>query len=329
MSVLLPVRDAERTLEACLRSLAAQTLTEHEVVAIDDGSIDATPRLLAAAARRDARLRVESTAPRGLVAALNHGLARVRAPLVARMDADDVAAPRRLEVQAHRFAVGDVEVLASRVALVGKGIENAGMARYVAWQNMLLTHEEMTRDLFVECPLVHPSAMLPAAGLRRLGGWREDGPEDYDLWLRAWAAGWRFAKLPQVLLEWRDHAGRLTRSDPRYAEEAFRVRKLRALLDGPLAGTGRGVVVWGAGPIGKWWSRALRRAGCPVVAFVEVAPRRLGQRIHGVPVVGVAQAPGRGPLHLAAVAGLEARERIRAAGRAAGLEDGRDLIAVA
>jgi hypothetical protein len=75
----------------------------------------------------------------------------------------------------------------------------------------------MVADLFVESPLVHPSVMARAAALRALGGYRVfDGPEDYDLWLRAHAAGLRFAKLSEVLLDWRDSPRRLTRRDPRY-----------------------------------------------------------------------------------------------------------------
>jgi hypothetical protein len=171
---------------------------------------------------------------------------------------------------------------------------------------------------------------MRTATLRRLGGWRDfDGPEDYDLWLRGFDAGLRFAKLEETLLEWRDSPGRLTRTDPRYAPERFLTLKLEALSRGALA-AGRGVVVWGAGPVGKAWSRALRAAGHEVHAFVEVDPRKVGGSRHGAPVVAVAEAGRlRGPLHLAAVGQKGARERIRAEGARLGLADGIDLVAVA
>jgi hypothetical protein len=204
------------------------------------------------------------------------------------------------------------------------------MRGYVAWLNSLLTHEEIVRDLFVESPLAHPSVMMRADVLRDLGGYRAfDGPEDYDLWLRAHARGWRFGKREEVLLDWRDRPGRLTRRDPRYATERFRELKLEALERGPLH-AGRGVVVWGAGPVGKGWSRALRARGHRVAAFVEVHPRRLGQRIHGVPVVPVSEAAViADALHLAAVGQPGAREEIRRQAARLGLRDGSDLIAVA
>lgn len=333
VSVLLPVRDAADTLGECLASLRSQTLRGHEVIAVDDGSRDGSLERLRAAARDDPRLRVVAGPARGLVAALNEGLAHVRAPLLARMDADDVAHPERLERQALRLESDPaLTALGSRVRLVGSpGTGNEGMRAYVEWQNGLLEPQAIARELFVESPLVHPSVTMRTEALRALGGYRDTGgPEDYDLWLRAAAASWRFAKLPDVLLDWRDGARRLTRTDPRYHADRFRAAKLDALAAGLLAG-GRAVVIWGAGPIGKAWSRDLRAHGHRVAAFVEVDPDKLGQRIHGAPVVDVAGARHlpRGPLHLGAVGNAAARERIRVEAQRLGLEEGRDFVAVA
>jgi len=333
LSVLLPVRDAADTLSECLASLRAQTLTDHEVVAVDDGSCDASPASLEAWAREDSRLRVLHTSRIGLVPALNLALVEARAPLVARMDADDVAHPERLERQARRLDEGArVDVLGCRVEHFPEpGVPVAGGMRvYVDWLNGLLDHEAMERERFVESPLVHPSVAMRRQTLSDLGGWRDfDGPEDYDLWLRAFEAGLRFEKLEEVLLRWRDRPGRLTRSDPRYAPARFLALKLAAIGRGPLA-TGRPVVVWGAGEIGKTWARALRAAGHEVIAFVEVDPRKIGERIHGAPVMAVADAAAlKGPLHLAAVGQRGARERIRAEAARLGLADGDGLLAVA
>jgi glycosyltransferase involved in cell wall biosynthesis len=332
VSVLLPVRDAAATLAESLASLRGQTLADHEVIAVLDGSRDASGEILAAAAREDPRLRVVRTPPQGLVAALNLALSHACAPLVARMDADDVAVPARLRAQAERLeAEPGPLVLGSRVRLIETpGCPAAGMQAYVRWSNALLDHDAIVRDIFVESPLVHPSVMLGTRLLRAVGGYRDDGgPEDYDLWLRALAAGVRFAKLPEELLLWRDSAGRLTRRDPRYAPARFLERKLEALAAGPLAGA-RPVVIWGAGPIGKAWARALLARGYVVRAFVEVDPRKIGQRVSGAPVVGLDALPlSGGALHIAAVGQPGARERIREEAARRGLADGRDLIAVA
>jgi glycosyltransferase involved in cell wall biosynthesis len=330
VSVLLPVRDAAPFVESCLASLAAQTLADHEIVAVDDGSTDGSRDLLDGF--RDDRLRVLSSPGRGLVAALNAGLAAARSPVLARMDADDLAHPDRLAIQVERLASDpSVHILGSRVRLIGSTPGGSGgMRSYVAWSNELLDHPSIVADLLVESPLVHPSVAARTETLRLLGGYRDyGGPEDYDLWLRAHAAGLRFAKAPEVLLDWRDRPERLTRTDPRYAPERFQELKVEALLAGPLR-RGRRVVVWGAGPIGKGWARKLALRGCRIAAFVDVDPRKLGQGIGGVRVVGIeAAADFPDALHLAAVGDGEARRRIRITAARFGLVDGRDLFAVA
>ncbi len=332
LSVLLPVRNAGPVLNECLASLEGQSLDDFEVVAVDDGSSDGSRDRLVALAARDPRFRVLAGPARGLVAALNLAAGSATGKLLARMDADDVAHPDRLALQAQFLdAHPETAILGCRVRLIGAPVTgNQGMRGYLAWQNQLLDHQAMARDRFVESPLTHPSVMMRAEALAALGGYRAfDGPEDYDLWLRAFEAGLGFAKLPQELLDWRDSERRLTRCDSRYAQERFRALKIETLGRCHLRGN-RLVVVWGAGPIGKGWARALKAAGHSVAAFVEVDRRKIGQRIDGAPVLSLPQVSSlSGCLHLGAVGQPGARSRIREVAAGLGLVDGVDLLAVA
>jgi len=118
VSVVLPCYEAERFLAESLESLLGQTFGDLEVLAIDDGSSDGTPEVLERFATRDARVRVlRNDVNRGVIETLNRGVAEARGEIVARMDADDVAAPTRIERQ--------VEVLARRpeIDLVGTAVE--------------------------------------------------------------------------------------------------------------------------------------------------------------------------------------------------------------
>jgi hypothetical protein len=248
------------------------------------------------------------------------------------MDADDVAHPERLERLWRRLETERaLDVLASRVTLVGHpGWSNDGLRAYVDWTNGLIEHAAMAGERFVDAPLVHPSVMLRRSVLERLGGYRDlDGPEDYELWLRAFEQGCRFGKLTDPLLFWRDSADRLTRSDHRYSADRFVCLKLRYLLRGPVAGD-RPIVVWGAGPIGKRWSQLLREAGRHVAAHVDIDPRKIGQRVHTVPVVGIdAVRTLPRSVHLAAVGQRGARARMQAAATQLGLVAGEDWWPVA
>src|SRR5262245_28113652 len=153
LSVLLPVRDATATLDDALASLAAQTFTDFEIVAVDDGSTDATPDILARWSTRGLPLSLVRGEPRGIVAALQQASALAPAPLVARMDADDIAHPRRFERQ---IALLEAQPeIAAAGTLIGYFPDDAvrdGARDYERWINSLVTPEEIERDLFVECP---------------------------------------------------------------------------------------------------------------------------------------------------------------------------------
>jgi glycosyltransferase involved in cell wall biosynthesis len=313
-SVLLPCRDAERYLPACIDSLAAQTLQAIEIVAVDDGSRDGTAGLLRAWADRDRRVRLVDAPKRGLVPALRAAAAAARAPLLARMDADDVALPGRLEAQrAFLDATPGVAACGTGVSLFSRTGIGQGYRRYERWLNGLRTPDDVERDLLVECPLAHPALMIRADAYDRIGGYRDRGwPEDYELLLHLHAAGLRAANLPEILLRWRVHPDRLSRRSERYAPPAFRRCKVHWLVAAFLP-PDRPVVVWGAGRVGKPLARELLRQGVEVAAFVDLDSRKIGQEIHGAPVLapdGIETV--REAYVLAAVGSPGARGEIRA-----------------
>jgi hypothetical protein len=247
------------------------------------------------------------------------------------MDADDEALPERFARQVE--AMGGHEawgVCGTGVRYVPRDRIGDGARRYEAWLNGLTTPEAVVRDLFVECPLAHPTFVLRADAVADIGGYRDRGwPEDYDLVLRLWRAGWVLGRVPEVLLHWREGSRRLSRTHPSYALDAFRRCKIHHLARS-LLGDRAGAVVWGAGPVGKGFSSALRAVGVPVRAFVELDPRKIGQRIHGAPVIAPEQVGAyRDALVLAAVGQPGARAEIRAALDGQGWVEGREYVAVA
>ena len=329
VSILLPVRNEEKLLPAALASLERQTLTQWELVAVDDGSSDATPAILAAAAGRDRRIRVLTTRGGGLVDALNSGLAMCRSPLIARMDGDDVCHPRRLQAQQAFLAANpDVGLLACNFRHFPRQGLKVGMLSYEKWQNSLDTHEAVLRDLFVESPFVHPSVMFRKADVERVGGYREMGwAEDYDLWLRMAAAGSRFARLPATLFFWRDRPRRATRTNGAYSLEAFRACKLHHLREGFLAGV-TDVILAGAGVEGRRWRGILDRAGIRVSLWVDVDLRKIGRMLHGAPVVSPEEVALGGRKMLITVGTRGARDGIRRWAGRIGLKEGGDFVCV-
>jgi hypothetical protein len=227
------------------------------------------------------------------------------------MDADDIAAPERLARQAAllggRARLGAVGTLVRTLGECGEG-----MRRYVAWQNAIVSPEDHERELFVESPLCHPSVCLRRDALDDAGGWRDVAwAEDYDLWLRLDARGWELAKVPDVLLAWRQRPGQATFRDPRYSLARF-VDARAFYLAPKLLRLGRPVAIWGAGPTGRRLARALEPQGVRAVRFIDIDPRKIGRVARGAPIVSPEGLRRREETIVVAVGARGARDLVRA-----------------
>jgi glycosyltransferase involved in cell wall biosynthesis len=329
--VLLPVRNATAHLSEALHSLSAQTFPDFEVIAVDDGSDDDSPVILREWSEQDPRVRVLAQEPLGLVAALERARSSARGEYLARMDADDITEPERFERQlALMGAHENVVACGTQVRYFPADLVLDGARRYETWLNSLTTPEDIERDLFVECPLAHPTFFMRAVAVEGVGGYREtEWAEDYDLILRLWQAGGRLANVAEPLHRWRESPRRLSRTHPRYGPDAFRRCKVH-YLERTLFRGREGVVVYGAGPVGKAFAKELRGAGVTLRAFIDLDPRKIGQEIHGVPVIRPESVGEYGGAFCVGAVGQEgARSEIRAALADAGWQEGQDFVTVA
>jgi glycosyltransferase involved in cell wall biosynthesis len=199
VSVVLPVHNGGRFLAEAVESVLGQTLRDLELVVVDDGSTDETPRILERYS--DPRLRVVRRPHLGLVEALNRGVRESRTPYVARMDADDVSLPGRLERQ--------VAVLEARprVGLVGTWLTVIDEAGNKLRAEVLPDADaDLRRRLMLRNSFKHGSVMLRCEVLDRVGPYRNDygNNEDYDLWRRI-AAVAELACVPEALYVYREH----------------------------------------------------------------------------------------------------------------------------
>jgi glycosyltransferase involved in cell wall biosynthesis len=327
--VLLPAWNAQATLEVCLRSLRRQTEPNWECILVDDGSTDETRAIADAMVRQDGRLRVVTTPHRGLVAALNEGLRHCRAPLVARMDADDVMHRERLARQAAALdADPALAAIGAHVRIFPRSRMAPRLREYEAWLNSLRSAGDVARDAFVECPIAHPTLMMRAS-MASLGYAGDDYPEDYDLILRAVARGLRIGVAPRRLLGWRDREDSLSRTDPRYGHDRFVACKAHHLARMFLRDRDD-YILWGYGGTGRELRRALAALGKRPSHIVEVKPQRIGERIHGAPVIPPgALPPLRGIPIVVSVARAGPRAEIRAAMAQMGFEEGREYVCAA
>jgi glycosyltransferase involved in cell wall biosynthesis len=336
VSVVLPVFNAEATIESCIRSLLDQTLVDFELLIGDDGSNDGTPAILQTLAESDPRIRLFTYDHRGLVPTINDLVNVVRAPLIARQDSDDISLPDRLQVQAEFLdSHEEVDAVASRVELfTDDGEPGRGHGRFVDWINDILTPEEHRLNMFAEQPLAHPSVMTRRRAYDCVGTFRRDEdqpfPEDYDFWLRFLAGGLRVAKMPEVLYHWRDSGSRLTRTSAAYSIEAF-YRVKNRYLAAFIADNhpGKTIYIWGAGRVTRKRFTGILGSGLNIGGFIDISPKLIGNVIGGLPVRDVesvqAMVPGK-DLVLICVGGHGVREQVIERLEANGLRIGNDWL---
>jgi len=330
VSILLPVRDAESTLAACLRSVVRQSEARWECVLVDDGSRDASRAIARDFADRDPRFRIVRQPARGLVSALQNGLARCRGAYVARMDGDDWMHRDRLAIQlAALEAEPRLAGLGCHVRLFPRASLSDGLRAYEDWLRGIEGSESLEREALVECPIAHPTLMLRRSVYERFGYRAAGGPEDYDLVLRLLRAGERLAVVPRRLLGWRDGPSRLSRRSAHYALERFTACKAEHLARGLLAESPT-YTLWGYGRTAKALRKALLVHGRAPSRIVELHPRRVGQTIHEAPVVPpeALRSLPRQPL-VASVSGVGPRTEIRAALDRMGFVETRDYVCAA
>lgn len=249
------------------------------------------------------------------------------------MDADDLMHPERLERQyAHLCRHPRLTLLGCAAELFPRSGIQAGYRKYMRWQNHCLTPRQIADQIYIESPFAHPSVIFRKQAVMELGGYREGPfPEDYDLWLRLHHAGRRMEKLPDVLLRWREYPQRTSRTDPRCSRQAFDRLSADFLARDPrLLARREEFVIWGAGRKTRKRCNLLLEKGFQPRAWIDIDPRKIGNRLRGVPVVDPDWLTTRQPrpFVLVYVTNHGARGLIAADLEALGFRQGEDFLAV-
>lgn len=226
---MMPAYNAGRYIREAIESVLAQTFSDFEFLIINDGSTDNTADVIASFS--DPRLRVISRPNKGLIASLNEGLAAAGAPLIARMDADDVCLPQRLQVQydflqSHpdHVLIGSDVVYTDRE---GRAIMRINAGGY--------TDAELRANFYQRCPFFHPSVMFRKKDVLLLGGYPAGALlfEDWLLWKGLMERG-KTEVLPEVLVHMRLNPESVT-IDEKWRGPEFSTLRQRSLKQGFVA----------------------------------------------------------------------------------------------
>jgi len=193
----MPVYNADKYLRDAIESILHQTYSNFDFIILDDGSTDNSLELIRS--YNDPRIRlVRHEENRGLVATLNEGVNLAETDLIARMDADDISYPDRLEKQVAAFENN------SELVLVGSDIDIIDdQGKLISYGPKPANSNAIKRILSVICPIAHPTVVFKKEAVLKSGGYKNYFvAEDYDLWTRLAEDG-ELANIPVPLLKYR------------------------------------------------------------------------------------------------------------------------------
>ena len=286
ISIILPFRNATKTLARAVDSILNQTCKDFELILINDGSDDHPDNILSNF--EDPRIKIVNLPTSGIVFSLNHGISISRGKYMARMDADDYAYPERIRLQYEYLEQNkNIGIVSGLVNYAGNRKKNLGYALYVDWINKLMAHEQIYLNRFVESPLSHPSIMIRRKlfdeyGMYKVGGF----PEDYELWLRLMENGVQFSKVDEVILDWYDDENRLSRIHPNYDTDVFFKIKTQYFFRWYrkfFEYNPRPILIWGTGKSVLQKSRYLEEYNLEIAGYVDVINKKENM-LNGRPV---------------------------------------------
>ena len=276
ISVVLPFRNAENTLENAIQSILNQTYPDFELILVDNASNDRSLKIAEKFTTKDKRIQTFRETRVGVSYASNLGFSKAKYPLIARMDADDISYPNRLlDQKTFLDRNPEIRIVGGKVKSLPRP-ESEGINYFIDWSNEIETASAIELNRFIELPLVNPTLMFRKSVYDKNGGYLHgDFPEDYELFLRYIENGVRFGKVDSTVLEWRDSPTRLTRTDSRYSPEAFARTKAKYLSKWLFKNVTIPIWVWGAGKIARRHSSYLEDKGVKIDGYIDVKERHI------------------------------------------------------
>lgn len=206
ISVIMPVYNAGKYLSLAIKSILNQTFSDFEFLMCDDCSSDDSNKIMQDFASLDRRIKIlKNEQNSGVAVTLNHLLAAATSPLIARMDADDIADPERLAKQyAFMQDNPDIDIAGGQIEIIDEYGETTGKRLY------LTDCGKIKADILCRNPLAHPTIIMRSSVIKSIGGYNDIcGCEDYDLYLRAVEKGFKLTNMPDILLHYRISSGQV------------------------------------------------------------------------------------------------------------------------
>jgi len=280
VSVILPFFNAEKTLSQAIESIVKQNYNNYELLLINNNSTDGSNKIALEYEKKYPQIKLLHEKKQGVVFASKLGFASSKGKYIARMDSDDIILGQRLLLQATFLDKNtNIQVVSSLVRYSSNFKNTQGFERFVNWSNSIQSTSDIWQNRFVEFPIVNPTLMFRREIAEKYGFYEHgDFPEDYEMFLRWAEKGVKFAKLPQILLQWNDSQSRLTRTHKIYSTDKFYRIKI-AYLANWLKETGHTTIaIWGAGRKTRQRSQLIENYGITIDFYIDILPNKTSSK---------------------------------------------------
>lgn len=200
ISVVMPAHNASKHISIAIESILNQTFKNFEFIIVNDNSSDKTAKIVKKYARKDLRIRLLNNSKKlDIAGSLNRGIEDSKSNIIARMDADDISTPQRLELQYKLIQKS------KKTAAVGSNIILIdSLDNVIGLRNYPVTSEKLKKCLFKYSPFAHPVVMFRKDIFEKVGKYnpKYSPTEDLDLWFRL-GKKYEFKSVPKPLLKYR------------------------------------------------------------------------------------------------------------------------------
>ncbi|GAA3625884.1 glycosyltransferase family 2 protein [Flavivirga jejuensis] len=281
VSILVPFKNTEAFIKACLVSVLNQTYTNWELLIVDDASSDSSFNIVKEFAENDHRIVLLKNSGNGIIDALRFAFKHSKGEFITRMDSDDVMHANKLEVLVtNLLKYGKQHVAIGLVNYFSKEGIKEGYKNYEIWLNNLTKMGRNYSEIYKECVIPSPCWMIHRSDLITCDAFNPNRyPEDYDLAFRFYKHNYKCIPCNDIIHDWRDYSSRTSRTHEHYAENHFIDIKLHYFLELDRS-PNKTLIVWGAGNKGKTVAKTLIKKDIPFEWICD-NPNKIGRDIYG------------------------------------------------
>ena len=281
VSILMPVKNEESFLDECLQSIICQTLTNWELIAINDNSDDNSLKILTHYSNKDSRIKIYNNNKNGIISALQLAYSKSDGDLITRMDGDDIMSNNKLQILYDSIIDTEYCVAVGKVSYFSTGKKlNDGYKKYENWLNQLSVNSNNFAEIYKECVIPSPCWMMKKKDFAKIGAFNSNiYPEDYDLAFRMYINNIKVIGNNNKIHYWRDHPDRASRNDINYSNNTFSKIKIKYFLLNDYKKS-TVLIVWGAGKKGKAIAKQLINESIDF-EWVTENPKKISKNIYG------------------------------------------------